>query len=110
MSGNGFKEIVSLDRLIHEPARLMIMTILYAVEEADFVYLQRECGLTQGNLSSHLGKLEEAGYITISKSFKGKYPLTVCKATRKGQAALQGYSEKMQLVTKTLAGHTSRWS
>jgi DNA-binding transcriptional ArsR family regulator len=69
MSGNGIKDLSSLDRVIHEPARLMIMTILFAVVEADFVYLQRECGLTQGNLSSHLAKLEEAEYLTITKTF-----------------------------------------
>ena len=108
MSGNGFKGIASLDRIIHEPARLMIMTILYAVEEADFVYLQRECGFTQGNLSCHLGKLEEAGYITISKTFKSKYPLTICKETRKGRAALQSYFAKIKFLTKILAPSGAR--
>jgi DNA-binding transcriptional ArsR family regulator len=108
VSGNGFKDIASLDRLIHEPARLMIMTILYAVEEADFVYLQRECGFTQGNLSSHLAKLEEAGYIAISKTFKGKYPLTICKATTKGQSALQGYYGKIRVLTKALERRGTR--
>lgn len=102
MSGNSIKELSSLDRVIHEPARLMIMTILFAVEEADFVYLQRECGLTQGNLSSHLSKLEEAGYLTITKTFKGKYPLTICKLTRKGREAFEGYSVKMRFVTNPL--------
>jgi DNA-binding transcriptional ArsR family regulator len=99
MSGNGIKDLSSLDRVIHEPARLMIMTILFAVEEADFVYLQRECGLTQGNLSSHLSKLEEVGYLTISKTFKGKYPLTICRLTRSGRQAFQSYSTKMRFVT-----------
>jgi DNA-binding transcriptional ArsR family regulator len=102
MSGKGIKDLSSLDRVIHEPARLMIMTILFAVEEADFVYLQRECGLTQGNLSSHLSKLEEAGYLTISKTFKGKYPLTICKLTRKGRQAFESYSVKMRFVTDGL--------
>jgi DNA-binding transcriptional ArsR family regulator len=99
MSGNGLKDLSSLDRVIHEPARLMIMTILFAVEEADFVYLQKECGLTQGNLSSHLTKLEEAGYLTITKAFKGKYPLTVSSLTRKGREAFEQYSVKMRFVT-----------
>lgn len=99
MSGNSIKNLSSLDRVIHEPARLMIMTILFAVEEADFVYLQRECNLTQGNLSSHLAKLEEAGYLTISKTFKGKYPLTLCKLTRRGHEAFEDYSVKMRCVT-----------
>ncbi len=102
MSGNGIKDLSSLDRVIHEPARLMIMTILFAVEDADFVYLQRECGLTQGNLSSHLSKLEEAGYLTIKKTFKGKYPLTICKLTRCGRQAFQGYSAKLLFVTSNV--------
>jgi DNA-binding transcriptional ArsR family regulator len=100
MSGNGIKDLAGLDRVIHEPARLMIMTILFAVEEADFVYLQRECGLTQGNLSSHLSKLEEAGYLTITKTFKGKYPLTICRLTRKGREAFEAYSAKLRYVTE----------
>ncbi len=81
------QELASLDRVIHEPARLMIMTVLYAVSAADFIYLQNECGLTQGNLSSHLTKLEDANYVTVEKTFKGKYPLTVCSLTG---AATQG--------------------
>jgi len=81
------QELASLDRVIHETARLMIMTVLYAVSAADFIYLQNECGLTQGNLSSHLTKLEDANYVAVEKTFKGKYPLTVCSLTR---AATQG--------------------
>ena len=99
MSSNGIRDLSSLDRVIHEPARLMIMTVLFAVDEADFVYLQRECGLTQGNLSSHLSKLEEVGYLTISKTFKGKYPLTLCKLTRKGRQAFDSYSAALRCVT-----------
>ena len=99
MSGNGIRDLSSLDRLIHERARLMIMTILFAVEEADFVYLQRECGLTQGNLSSHLSRLEEAEYLTITKTFKGKYPLTICRLTRKGREAFEEYLRKMSTVS-----------
>jgi len=92
------QSLATLDRVIHEPARLMIMTVLYAVHEADFLYLQRECGLTQGNLSSHLAKLEAAGYVLIDKMFKGKYPLTVCSLTSKGRAAFQEYVQKIQVV------------
>ncbi|MEO8570911.1 MAG: transcriptional regulator [Chloroflexota bacterium] len=65
-----------LDRLIHEPARLAILTVLSSVQDADFVFLQRTTGLTQGNLSSHLTKLEEAGLVAIEKSFVGKRPNT----------------------------------
>ena len=90
------QELASLDRTIHEPARLMIMTVLSAVSEADFLYLQRECALTQGNLSSHLSKLEDAGYVLIEKSFKGKYPLTICSSTLAGRRAFREYVSKMQ--------------
>jgi DNA-binding transcriptional ArsR family regulator len=90
--------LATLDRVIHEPARLMIVTILYAVTEANFLYMQRECGLTQGNLSSHLAKLEEAKYVTIVKTFKGKYPLTICRLTKHGREAFEGYVRKMQYV------------
>ena len=100
MSGIAIKDLSSLDRLIHEPARLMIMTVLYAVEEADFVYLQRECSLTQGNLSSHLTRLEEARYLTISKTFKGKYPLTLCRLTKKGRQAFEAYLATLRCVTQ----------
>jgi len=93
--------LATLDRVIHEPARLMIMTVLYAVPEADFLYLQRECGLTQGNLSSHLAKLEEEKYVAIVKTFKGKYPLTICSLTKKGREAFEGYTRAMRFVAET---------
>jgi DNA-binding MarR family transcriptional regulator len=91
--------LATLDRVIHEPARLMIMTVLYAVNEADFLYLQRECGLTQGNLSSHLAKLEAAQYVLIEKTFKGKYPLTICSLTPKGREAFEEYVQKIRVVS-----------
>jgi len=92
------QDLATVDRVIHEPARLAIMTVLYAAGEADFLYLQRECGLTQGNLSSHLARLEEAGHVKIEKTFKGKYPLTICHLTRSGRAALEGYAQKIRVV------------
>jgi DNA-binding transcriptional ArsR family regulator len=92
--------LATLDRIIHEPARLMIMTVLYAVTEADFLYLQRECGLTQGNLSSHLAKLEQAKYVLIEKTFKGKYPLTICSLTRKGRASFDEYVRTIRVVSE----------
>jgi DNA-binding MarR family transcriptional regulator len=100
--------LATLDRVIHEPARLMIVTVLYAVPEADYVYLQRECGLTQGNLSSHLAKLEEAEYVKIKKTFKGKYPLTICSLTDKGRRAFEVYAARMQVVAGAIAGGNGR--
>jgi DNA-binding transcriptional ArsR family regulator len=69
----------------------MIVALLAAVEEADFQYLRQATGLTQGNLSAHLSKLEEAGYIAIEKSFRGKYPLTLCRMTERGRKVLDNY-------------------
>jgi len=89
------QEVSRLDRLIHEPARLVIMMVLQGTGEADFLYLQRECGLTQGNLSSHLLKLEEAGYVEIEKKFKGKRPLTICRLTSVGEESLASYSRSV---------------
>jgi DNA-binding transcriptional ArsR family regulator len=90
MSAN-IQGLAEIDRIIHEPARLMIVALLAAVEEADFQYLRQATGLTQGNLSAHLSKLEEAGYIAIEKSFRGKYPLTLCRMTERGRKVLDNY-------------------
>lgn len=89
------QEVSQLDRLVHEPARLKILLILQAVGEADFLYLQRDGEFTQGNLSTHLNRLEGAGYVEIEKKFKGKVPLTVCRLTARGESALLAYSRRM---------------
>ena len=93
---NDLRGVTELDRLIHEPARLLIVTILASVVSADFLFLQRETGLTKGNLSAHLSKLEEAGYVKIEKTFKGKLPLTICKLTSSGKKALIQYRQQLQ--------------
>lgn len=89
-------DLTDVDRLIHEPARLSVMTILAAVKSADFLYLQRETGLTKGNLSAHLSKLEEAGYIRIEKSFQGKRTHTDCQLTKEGRQAFNRYVNQMR--------------
>lgn len=76
---------LSLDRLIHEPGRLAIMTVLSSVESADFVFLQRTTGLTKGNLSSHLTKLEDAELVRIEKRFVHKKPNTNVALTQEGR-------------------------
>jgi len=91
-------ELTSVDKLIHEPARLAVISILDAVESADFLYLQRATGLTKGNLSVHLQKLEEAGLIEIQKTFQGKYPRTLCKLTLKGKENFKAYKEQIRGV------------
>uniref|UniRef100_A0A7C4L0L2 Transcriptional regulator n=1 Tax=Bellilinea caldifistulae TaxID=360411 RepID=A0A7C4L0L2_9CHLR len=85
-----------IDRLLHEPARLAIVSLLAVVEKADFLYLQRESGLTKGNLSAHLSKLESGGYVQIEKTFRGKLPLTLVALTPQGRAALEQYLTQMK--------------
>jgi DNA-binding transcriptional ArsR family regulator len=83
-----FEELANLDKLIHEPARLAIMTALSACSSADFTFLLQLTGLTKGNLSSHLSKLEEAGLVQIEKRFVGKTPNTLVRLTQLGQEAI----------------------
>ena len=97
------RDLMTIDRLIHEPARLMLMVLLAAVAEADFLYLLNATGLTKGNLSTHLAKLEEANYINITKSFVGKTTRTVCEITEVGLAALAAYREQIQAVMDGVA-------
>jgi DNA-binding transcriptional ArsR family regulator len=85
------QRLAEIDRIIHEPGRLMIVALLAAVQEADFQYLRQATGLTQGNLSAHLSKLEEARYVAIEKTFRGKYPLTICRLTDRGREVLDTY-------------------
>jgi DNA-binding MarR family transcriptional regulator len=86
---NVFEEIAGLDKLIHEPARLAILTILSSSQSADFLALQRLTGLTSGNLSVHLSKLAEGELITYEKQFVDKKPKTQVKITQKGAEALE---------------------
>ena len=90
------QRLAEIDRIIHEPARLMIAALLSAVEEADFQYLHQTTGLTKGNLSVHLSKLEGAGYVAIKKTFRGKYPLTVCRLTERGREVLDDYRKMIR--------------
>ncbi len=95
------KDIANIDRLIHEPGRLAIMAVLSACESADFTYLYNVTGLNKGTLSSHLSKLEQAHYINITKSFKGKYPNTACALTPAGRKAFNAYRKQyLELADK----------
>lgn len=89
------QSLLDVDRIIHEPARLMLVIILAAVEEADFLYLLTATELTKGNLSSHLARLEQAGYVTQEKSFVGKTPRTLCRLTAVGHEALASYRQQI---------------
>jgi len=96
------RTLAEIDRLIHEPARLMILGILHAVVEADFLFIMREADLTRGNLSSHMTKLENADYINVKKEFAGKMPRTVLRITDKGRDALEKYKREMTGILKSL--------
>ena len=85
-----------LDPLLHSQLRLAIMSILISTEEADFVFIKEKSGATSGNLSVQIDKLREAGYIEVTKSFKGKMPCTTCKITPKGINAFERYVAALQ--------------
>jgi DNA-binding MarR family transcriptional regulator len=94
--------LLDINQVIHAPARLMILTYLYVVESADYVFLMRLTGLTWGNLSTHLTKLEEANYITILKEFQGKKPHTTICLTDQGRAAFRVYKQSLKQVLDDL--------
>ena len=85
-----------LDPLLHSQLRLAIMSILLSVDEADFVYLKNQTGATSGNVSVQLEKLKEAGYIGITKTFRGKMPCTICSITKKGISAFETYTQALK--------------
>lgn len=89
--------LTEIDQVIHAPARLMVLTYLYVVDSADFVFLKNMTGLTWGNLSTHLSKLEEAGYVSIKKEFENKKPHTMIRLTNPGREAFREYKQAMQL-------------
>lgn len=93
--------LAALDRIVHEPGRLAILAHLSVVVKADFLYIQRQTGMTGGNLSSHIAKLEEAGYIAVEKTFEGKIPRTLLRLTDKGRDAFHSYR---QAIIQALTG------
>ncbi len=90
--------MAELDRLIHEPARLRILTILAGVEAVDFNFLLNTLGLTKGNLSSHMDRLEKAGYVKVEKSFNGRIPHTEFQITPEGREALESYWRQLDSI------------
>lgn len=96
----GSLEILRLNRMIHDPSRLLILTFLYPVPKLDYLSLRKAIKLTTGNLSRQLQILEKAGYVAIEKKFKGKYPQTICGMTKKGREALELYAEMLKQVSK----------
>jgi DNA-binding MarR family transcriptional regulator len=94
------KNISMLDRVIHEPARLMIVALLSGIEQADFLYLLHETALNKGTLSSHLARLEEAGYVEITKTYRGKIPQTLLRLTTGGRKAFDQYRKSLRGALK----------
>ena len=92
--------IDGLDRVIHEPARLAILTVLSACDEADFTFLRHVTGLTNGNLSTHLSKLEDAGLVAIEKKFVGKKPRTLVFLTDSGRQQLEDHWQQLKELRK----------
>lgn len=103
-----FEEIADLNKLIHEPARLAILTALAACKQADFVYLQRLTGLTKGNLSSHLNKLEAAKMVLVEKAFDGKKPITYLSLTKTGNAAIEQHWSRLDSLRNGAEEWTSQ--
>jgi DNA-binding MarR family transcriptional regulator len=94
--------LTDIDRLIHEPARLAVMALLYVIDSADFIFLMNQTGLTWGNLSAHMSKLEESGYLKVEKTFKGKRPNTMLSLTPEGRMAFSLYTRMMRQLFKDL--------
>ncbi len=92
------RAIIDLDRMVHEPARLAILTVLSAAEQVEFLFLLKVTGLTKGNLSVQSQKLESAGYLKTIKAFRGRVPVTSFKITSAGRRALLSYHEHMRSV------------
>jgi DNA-binding MarR family transcriptional regulator len=98
-------EELTLDRLIHEPGRLAILTVLSSVTDADFVFLQRATGLTKGNLSSHLSRLEDAGLVAIEKRFVRKKPNTKVSLTAEGRRRIARHWDQLERLKHLSEAH-----
>ncbi len=92
------RAFLDLDRMVHEPARLAILTVLASAEEVAFLFLQKVTGLSKGNLSSHTQKLEAAGYLETAKAFQGRIPSTTFRITEEGRTALQAYHRQLRAL------------
>ena len=103
IDNENLQPLADIDRVIHEPARLLILAYLSVVESADFLFLMNQTNLTRGNLSSHLSKLETAGYVEIKKEFVDKIPRTLLRLTEKGRNAFHEYSQNMRKVLDSLS-------
>jgi DNA-binding MarR family transcriptional regulator len=104
-NSNVFEELAKLDRLIHEPARLAVLTALNACQETDFLFLRRLTGLNPGNLSAHLSKLENAELVRIEKKIVAKRTHTHISITEKGNEAINDYWRRIE----SLRNDADKW-
>jgi DNA-binding MarR family transcriptional regulator len=103
IDNQNLQPLAQIDRLIHEPARLLILAYLSVVDSADFLFLMNQTNLTRGNLSSHLSRLEVAGYVEIKKEFVDKIPRTLLRLTDKGGNAFHEYRRNMKQVLDSIS-------
>ena len=99
---NNLSSLSGINRVLHEPVRLQIAALLYTLESAEFIFVMNQLGLTWGNLSAHLSKLEDAGYVQVIKGYKGKRPQTMLNLTREGRDAFREYTHAMRELFKNL--------
>lgn len=104
INNENLKVLTEIDKTIHEPARLLIMSVLFVIESADFLFLMNQTGLTRGNLSSHMSKLEAVGYVEIKKEFVDKIPRTLLSLTKEGKKAFKNYRKNMKQMFDSLPG------
>jgi DNA-binding MarR family transcriptional regulator len=97
--------IAALDRTLHEPVRLGVVACLYVVDEADFVFLQSQTGITGGNLSSHLKRLAAEGYVDVRKEFDGAKPRTTLSLTERGRENFEAYVETLDGLLRAVRPH-----
>ena len=103
IANEALQPLAEIDRVIHEPARLLILAYLSVVESADFLFLMNQTNLTRGNLSSHLRKLEAAGYIEIKKEFVEKIPRTLLRISDRGRKAFLEYRGNMKQILDSIS-------
>ena len=108
MVRQSFDELATLDKRVHEPARLAILTALTACRGAKFTYLQALTGLTQGNLSVHLKKLEEAGFVVLERGFEGNYRNTLVRITGPGRSAIDAHWKQLEALRRAAKHLNSR--
>ena len=99
------KPFLQLDRVIHEKGRLPIMSLLAASPELSFTEMRDTLGMTDGNLSVHIKTLQEAGFISVTKSYQNQRPLTTCSLTPSGRKAFSDYIDLLEQIVRQARQH-----